>query len=56
MGALVTLSGAPLPAAVAATALIRIATLWFAVVLGCAALLGFAAFGSRPAAAGRHVS
>ncbi|HZD25771.1 MAG TPA: lysylphosphatidylglycerol synthase transmembrane domain-containing protein [Alphaproteobacteria bacterium] len=40
MAALLALAGAPLPAAIAATALIRAATLWFAVVLGAAAWLG----------------
>lgn len=37
------LAGAPLPAAIAATLLSRIATLWFAVALGAAAWLGLAA-------------
>lgn len=50
MAALLVLAGAPLPAAVAATGLIRLATLWFAVALGAAAWLGLEA-SRRPVSA-----
>lgn len=50
MAGLLVLSGAPLSVAVAATAIVRIATLWFAVVLGALAWLGIEAVGSRSAA------
>lgn len=43
MVALLTLSGAPLSAAIAATVLVRVATLWFAVLLGAGAWLGLEA-------------
>ncbi len=38
MIALLSLCGVPLPIAISATVLIRLATLWFAVLLGVAAL------------------
>lgn len=39
LAALLAAAGAPLPAAIAATALCRLATLWFAVLIGLAAML-----------------
>lgn len=39
MVSLLTLKGMPMPAAIAATVFIRLATLWFAVVIGLAALI-----------------
>ena len=39
MIALLTLNGVPMPVAVAATVFIRLATLWFAVVIGLVALI-----------------
>lgn len=43
MVALLTFAGVPLPAAVAATGIVRVATLWFAVALGGIAWLGLEA-------------
>lgn len=43
MVALLALTGTPLPVAIGITALVRIATLWFAVALGAAAWLGLEA-------------
>lgn len=50
MVALFSMAGAPLPVAVAATLLVRLATLWFAVALGAATWLGLETVGRRPAA------
>lgn len=44
MTALLIFAGAPMPAAVAVTILVRLATLWFAIALGGAAWLGLAAW------------
>ena len=47
MVSLLVLAGAPVPAAVATTTVVRIATLWFAVILGVAALIVTEASRSR---------
>lgn len=56
MVALLTISGVPLPAAVAATVIVRIATLWFAVGLGGAAWLGLEVSGRAAPTAGAERS
>lgn len=47
MASLLILSGAPPPAAIAATTITRVATLWFAVAIGMAALLAVEMNGRR---------
>ena len=49
MVGLLTVAGATLPQATAATLLVRAATLWWAVLLGIVALMGLDAGGSSPA-------